>query len=219
MRRRDLIAALSVALWPGLGRAGVQRLPLSRAFPMLDFYLALPAAERDRFSFVYLLLRDRKPAPDGRAAFVDATGVRTPVTLGPDGAVQLLPTLAQLKSKTVFEVDGDDQFVLEPLAAIAPAVRIEVSELAASLAQLNAALAKFARAQGGDIAKLTTAYFAGAATGAAVLADGSSKPLSVFNFQALGPTPYFAPGKAGGAVAITLDKPPSRIVLAGPPNR
>ncbi len=185
---------------------------------MLDFYLALPEAERDRFSLVYLLLRGRKPAQDGRAAFVDAAGVRIPVRLGPDGAVQTLPTLAQLKSKTVLEIDGGDyEFVLEPLAAIAPTARIDVKELAASLAQLNAALAKFARGQGGDVAKLTTAYFAGAASGEAILADGSSKHLSVFNFQALGPTPYFAPGKAPSVVAVTLDKPASRIVLAGPP--
>jgi hypothetical protein len=220
MRRRDLIAALGVALWPGLGRAGERRLPLSEAFVMLDSYLALPPAERDQFSFAYRILQGKKPASGARAAFVDKAGARTPVTLSADGTVQTLPTLAQLKSKAVFEIDGGDyQFVLEPLAAIAPATRISVSDLAASLAQLNVAIAKFARDQGAEIAKLTTAYFPGVVAGAAVLADGSSKPLSVFDFQALGPTPYFEPRKAPGAIAVTLDKPPSRIVLAGPPIR
>ncbi len=220
MRRRDLIAAMSVAFWPGLARAGVQRLPLSEAFVMLDSYLALPPAERDRFSFAYRLMRSKKPAPGARAAFVDKAGARTPVALSPDGTVQNLPTLAQLKSKAVFELDGDDyQFVLEPLAAIAPDTRIDVSNLAASLAQLNAAVAKFARDEGAETAQLTTAYFPGVVAGAAVFADGSSKPLSVFDFKALGPTPYFEPRKAPGAIAVTLDKPPSRIVLAGPPRR
>ena len=218
MRRRDLIAALGVALWPGLGRAGAQRLPLSEAFVMLDSYLALPPTERDRFSFAYRLMQGKKPAPNARAAFVDKAGARTPVTVSPDGTMLTLPTLAQLKSKAMFEIDGDYQFVLEPLAAIAPATRIDVSNLAASLAQLNTAIAKFARDQGAEIAKLTTAYFPGVGAGAAVLADGSSKPLSVFDFQALGPTPYFEPRKAPAAVAVTLDKPPSRIVLAGPPR-
>jgi hypothetical protein len=220
MRRRDLIAALGVALWPGLGRAGAQRLTLSEAFVMLDSYLALPPAERDRFSFAYRIMQGKKPAPNARAAFVDKAGARTPVTLSPDGTMLTLPTLAQLKSKAMFEIDGDNyQFVLEPLAAIAPAARIDVNDLAASLAQLNAAVAKFARAQGADIAKLTTAYFPGVVAGAAVLASGSSKPLSVFDFQALGPTPYFEPGKAPAAIAVTFDKPPARIVLAGPPRR
>ena len=139
MRRRDLIAALGVALWPGLGRAGAQRLTLSEAFVMLDSYLALPPAERDRFSFAYRIMQGKKPAPNARAAFVDKAGARTPVTLSPDGTMLTLPTLAQLKSKAMFEIDGDNyQFVLEPLAAIAPAARIDVNDLAASLAQLNA---------------------------------------------------------------------------------
>lgn len=220
MRRRNFIAALGVFLWPGLGRAAVQRLPLSEAFLMLDAYLALPPAERDRFSFAYRLMQRKKPAPGARAAFVDKAGARTPVLVGPDGTVQTLPTLDQLKSKGVFEIDGGDyQFVLEPLAAIAPATRIDVGSLVASLAQLNAAIAKFARDQRAEVAKLTTAYFPGVAAGAAVLADGSSKPLSVFDFEALGPTPYFAPAKAPGAVAVTFDRSPSRIVLAGPPTR
>ena len=220
MRRRHLIAALGVALLPGLGRAGVQRLALSDAFLMLDSYLALPPGERDKFSFAYRLMRDKKPAPGARAAFVDkATGARTAVALSPDATVQTLPTLAQMKSKTVFEIDGGDyQFVLEPLAAIEPAARIAVGDLTASLAQLNAAIAKFARVQGAEVAKLTIAYFPGVAAGAAVLADGSSKLLPVFAFEALGPTPYFEPRKAPGAVAVTFDKPPSRIVLAGPPS-
>ena len=219
MRRRDLVAALGVALWPGLGRAAVQRVPLAEAFLMLDSYLALPPAERDRFSFAYRLMRGKKPAPEARAALVDKAGARTAVTLSPDGTVQTLPTLDQLKNKGVFEIDGGDyQFVLEPLAAVAPATRIDVSDLSASLAQLNAAIAKFARDQGAEVAKLTTAYFPGVAAGSAVLADGSAKPLSVFDFEALGATPYLDFRKATGAIAVTFAARPSRVVLAGPPR-
>jgi hypothetical protein len=78
MRRRDLIAALGVVFWPGLGRAGQQRLALSEAFVMLDPYLTLPPAQRDRFSFAYRIMREKKPAPGARAAFVDTTGARIP---------------------------------------------------------------------------------------------------------------------------------------------
>jgi hypothetical protein len=219
MRRRHLLASLgAAALWPALARAAVQRVPLSEAFLMLDSYLALPATERDRFSFAYRVMRNNKPAPGAQAVFVDPAGARTPVVLSADGTVETLPTLAQIKSKAVFEIDGADyQFVLEPLAAIAPATRIGVPDLTASLAQLNAAIGKFA--DGADVAQLTAAYFPDAGAGAAILAGGGAKPLAVFNFQALGPTPYFEPRKAPGALALTFDKPPSRIVLAGPPGR
>jgi hypothetical protein len=221
MHRRRLLTALAglagLALAPATGRAAARRIPLADVFPMLDQYLALPPAARDRFSIAYLAFRDKKPAPDARAAVIGADAARRPLVADAAGALGPLPTLAELKGKTWFEFDGAPfQFSLELRAALAPSSRIAVADLTAALTQVNAAIARFA--DGETVARLTAIYFPDAGDGAAALASGATQPLQVFTFQTLGRTAYFEPGKAPTATAVTLARAPSRIILAGRPK-
>jgi hypothetical protein len=219
MDRRFAMACLAASfLAPSAALASPHRVPATDALLMLDSYLALPPAERDRFSFVYRVMRDDKPAADARATLVTADGARIPFVIEPDGTIANLPTLEQLKHKAMFETDGRElSFLLEPRATIAPSTRIAVGDLVQAMAQLNAAIARFAGAYSGQVDKLTAAFFPDAGEGQAVLADGSSRPLPTFKFKALGKTAYFEQRRAPGAVAVTFAQPPSRIILSPPP--
>jgi hypothetical protein len=222
MHRRSLLAALgstalgSAALAPGLARAA-PRVALTDAFLMLQPYLQLPPAARDRFSFAYRAMRRDKPAPDAKATILAPDGTKTPLGLDAEGWVVALPTLEALKSKAQFQIDGPDfGFEIEPRAAIAPAPRIAIADLAAALAQLNAAIAKFS--EGAGVAPLTCAYFPGA-TGAALDAAGATAKAipTTSAFKGLGPTFYLEPRRVPATAAVTFATPPSRVILARPP--
>ena len=218
MHRRSLLAALGAAvLAPGLARAA-PRVPLTDAFLMLETYLKLPPAARDRFSFAYRAIRNSRPAPDAKATIIGADGARAPLGLDGEGWVVALPTLEVLTSKAQFQIDGPDfGFEIEPRAAIAPAPRIAVADLTASLAQLNGAIAK--AAEGAQVAPITCAYFPGAAGAALDDGGGAAKPLaSTAAFKGLGPTFYVEPRRVPANAAITFATPPSRIILAGAPR-
>jgi hypothetical protein len=231
LQRRALIAGIAAAisapalaasalLSPAPARARVTRIALADAFLLLDAYLALKPAERDRFFLAYRAVRGGKPAPDADARIVHGDRTSTPVRVDADGWVTQLPTLDQLKGRETFEVDGPAfDMALELRATLAPADRLPVSELAATLAQVNAALVTFADGDSGAVGRLTCIYFPDAGAGRAILADGGERPLPAFDFKLIGPTPYFEPYRLPQASAVALDKPPSRILLAGPPRR
>jgi hypothetical protein len=219
-RRRLLTSAAALAatgLAPPLARAAPQRVALADAFLLLDSYLALPPAQRDRFHIAYLARRGAKPAPDAQAAIVAADGTRTPLVFAADGLVTNLPTLEELKSQAKFETVGPAfGFALEMRASVEPADRYDLAALSEALAQVNAAVAKFA--QGAAVGKLTYVYFPDAGAGRVIFADGHAAPLAVFTFPSLGPVPYLEPRKAAGGQAVVLDKPPTRVMLAGAPR-
>ena len=82
--RRALLAAGAAALASpilagrGLARPAVTRIPLEDAFLLLDYYLALKPAERDRFYPAYRAVRDKKPTADVAARIVHRDGTSTP---------------------------------------------------------------------------------------------------------------------------------------------
>jgi prepilin-type processing-associated H-X9-DG protein len=219
MHRRRLLAALAAsALAPGLASAAPPRVTLGEGFWLLADYLALPPERRDLFHLAYLARRSAVPAPDAQAVMVAADGTRTPFVFAADGLVTNLPTLDQLKSKAKFETVGPAfSIALEMRASIVAADRYDIAALTLALTQVNAAVAKFA--YGEAVGRLTAVYFPDAGMGHATFADGHVAPLPVFTFPGLGPVPYLEPRKLAGAQAVQLDKPPSRILLAGPPRR
>jgi hypothetical protein len=225
MRRRHLLALIAAAsaapiLAPAAALADDQRTPLAKAFPMLEAYLGVPAAERSRFYLAYRAVRDRKPAADPRAAIVGPNGAAAPLAFDRLGfLVTRLPSLAELKAGGQFVTAGQP-FKLQPEArcAIRPSTRIDAAELAAALAQANAAIAKAAGPLAGLIPKMTTTFFPDAAGARAVLADNRETPLPVFNVPAMGAIAYFEPAKTAGAKAVVFAKPPSRVLLGGHPK-
>src|SRR5262249_7289440 len=107
---------------------------------------------------------------------------------------------------------------LELRAAMPPSTRIDAAELSATLAQLNAAIAKVAGALGALVPKMTAAYFPDAGGGHAVMADGRESPLPVVNVPIVGPIAFFEPARVAGAKAVVFAKAPSRILLGGHPK-
>ena len=219
MRRRDLLAFIAAAVAAPLpALADDQRVALAKAFPMLEQYLGVPAAERSRFYLSYRAVRDKRPTSDAHGAIV-AGGAAVPLAFDHAGFVTHLPSLAELKSNADLVMTGAPfKLQLEARCAIAPSTHIDPNELAAALAQANAAVAKIAGPMAAIIPKLTAAFFPDAGGGHALFADGHQAPLAVFNAPALGPVPFFEPGKAAGAKAVLLTKAPSRILLGGHPK-
>ena len=221
LQRRVVLAGLTAVLAaPARAFAGVTRITLAEAFLLLDSYLALKPAERDRFFLAYRALRNGKPAPDAKARIVHRDrSPSTPVALDADGWVTALPTLEQIRRRDLFEVDGPPfDFALELRAVMASAERLAASELAATLGQVNAAIVSMAEGDAGAIGRLTCIYFPDAGSGRAILEGGAEQPLKSFDFKLIGTTPYFEPRSLPHATAIALAKAPSRILLAGPPH-
>ncbi len=221
MQRRALIAGIAAALAAPAAPAWarVTRIGLADAFLLLDAYLALKPAERDRFVLAYRAVRGGKPAPDANARIVHRDRTSTPLALDADGWVTQLPTLDELRASETFEVDGPAfDMSMELRATLAPADRLPVGELTATLAQVNAAIVTFAGDNSSAVGRLTCIYFPDAGAGRAILADGGERPLPSFNFKLIGPTPYFEPSRLPPATAVALERPPSRILLAGPPR-
>jgi hypothetical protein len=218
-RRQLLLVALAAVAAPGVGLADVQRTPLSKAFNLLDVYLALPPGERNRFYLAYRAMANKRPDPGAAATIVEANGVRTPLPFDRAGNVLRLPTLAELKSAAVLEVaDPALKLGLELRAAIAPSTRVDVAALSLAMAQVNAAVAKIAGPLALMAPKLTCAFFPDSGGGSALMADGRSAPLPVFPAPAIGPVPYFDAAASAGARAVLLTRAPSRILLGAHPK-
>jgi len=220
MRRRSLLLALAAAAAvPGAALADVQRIPLVKAFNLLDVYLGLPPAERTRFYLAYRALKDKRPDPAARATIVTANGARTPVVLDGAGLVLHLPTLAELKSAAVLEVEDPTlRLGLELRPVIALSTRVDVGALVLAMAQVNAAVAKLAGPLSIVAPKLTCAYFPDSGGGSALLADGRTTPLPVTPAPFIGPVPYFDSAAAAGARTVLLARTPSRILLGAHPK-
>jgi hypothetical protein len=221
MRRRELIALVAAATAaPTVALADDQRVALSKAFPMLEAYLGVPAGERSRFYLAYRATRDKRPVSDARATIVGAGGAAIPLAFDRAGFLTTrLPSLAELKGPGQFVIAGQT-FKLAPEArcAIAPSTHIDVAELAAALVQANAAIAKAAGPAAMLIPKMTAAYFPDAGGGRIVLADGREGPLPAVNVPTMGPISYFEPAKAAGAKAVVFAKAPSRVLIGGRPK-
>jgi hypothetical protein len=220
MHRRHLLHSLAaVAAVPGAALADVQRIPLTKAFSLLDVYLGLPPAERSRFYLAYRALRDKRPDPGASATIVVPGGARIPLSLDRAGEVLSLPNLAMLKSAAVLETaDPGLRLGLELRAAIAPSTRIDVGALVLAMAQVNAAVAKIAGPLSLVAPKLTCAYFPDSGAGSAVLPDGRTAPLPVFPAPLIGPVPYFEPASAAAVRTVVLARAPSRILLGAHPK-
>jgi len=221
MRRRELLAFIAAAAAaPTAAFADDQRVALSKAFPMLEAYLGVPAAQRSRFYLAYRATRDRRPLSDAKAAIVTPSGASVPLAFDRAGFLTTrLPSLAELKGAGQFVIAGQP-FKLAPEArcAIAPSTHIDAAELVAALTQANAAIAKVAGPAAMLIPKMTATYFPDAAGGRAALADGHETPLPVVNVPSIGPIAFFEPARAAGTRAVVFARAPSRVLLGGHPK-
>jgi hypothetical protein len=219
LQRRHLLAVLAagLAVGPSLAIADqAQRIPLGKAFKYLDFYLALPPRLRSKFYLVFNALRNERPAPDLRLAIV-GQGPPQPLPLDASAQVTRLPTLAQLKSDDALQVwgAGPFRFATEIRPDVAPATRLDVGQLDASLSQVTAALIHIAGPFPAMAPKFNTVVFPDAGAGQAIFADGHAAPLPITHaYKNLGPTPYLPTDAMPGARTVMLARTPSRLLLA-----
>jgi hypothetical protein len=212
MDRRGLMLGLALAAMPALAWAEPKPpIKLSKVFPFLDKYLALPPGERNRFVLSYTFMIDGKPATGLRAAIVEADGRRAPLAFAPDGHVQRLPNAAQLASANlVVDVPAATKMGvrlgLEPL--IAPAQELSAHDLELSLAQANAGMAKAGGLIAFALPKLSGVSFPGAGSGKARLANGAEVPLPVAEGA-----PFYDPKAFKGAATIVLARVPARLAF------
>ena len=202
MDRRRLLLGLALAAVPQLAMAGTKPpVPLSKVFVFLDKYLALPAAERNRFGPVYALMVDDKPAPGLKAMILEADG--------PDGRPKVLPTLAQLQTAKL-EVDVPATAKMGINLSIVPLLPLtqdlSAKDLDLAIAQANRGVSSIAGPMRFAAPKLKAVGFVGAGSGTLRFADGKETPLRLSNG-----VPIYDPKLAKGAVAVVLARAPSKL--------
>lgn len=203
-----LIAGPSLVSSPGLAEAK-PAVKLSKVFPFLDKYLALPGAERNHFTLTYRFLADGKPAAGLKAVIIEADGRRMPLTFTAEGRPSRLPTSAELNSAS-FQAETDAatklgvQMDILPLLPLTPEYR--VSELDLAINQTNAGIAKSAGMLGFAAPKMNGIVFLGAGAGRAKLSNGKELILPVVKGASV-----YDPKVIVGAISIQLVKAPSRL--------
>lgn len=222
MRRRQVLGFLAIAAsTPQVAFADAKTVSIDKAFPYLSAYLAMPVADRSQFYLAFRAYRDKHPVAGVAAAIVAANGARTPIAFDRAGIVTTrLPDLAVLKSGALIEFDSAP-FELGPelRCATPPATHVDVHDLTLALAQVNAAVVKFAGALSFVIPKFTTAYFPDAGAAQALMADGRTAALPAFSWPAVGAVSYIEPATLTGARTVVFARPPSRILLGGHPKK
>lgn len=212
-RRFVLIAAAVLALATAAAAPPEKSVPVSKAFPYLETYLKMPAAERSRFTLGYFLTIGGKPATNVNVWLVDG-GKRTPVPIGADGIVIRTPNLGELErnATVVLGASPDTKFGLqlqiEPL--VPRGVEMDAPALSLAAVQADAAVHKAAGLLGFAAPHLTRIYFKGSSGGEAVFADGHAVKLSVLK----GFT-FYDTETERGAKTIRFTKAPT-LAMIGP---
>jgi hypothetical protein len=219
--RRDALQGLAAMISGGglaTGLAGVAQaadklVPIGKLFPFLDVYLDIQPIQRTRFALAYRLRVDDK-APGGvELTQVSPAGARSPIPMAADGRLLRLPTLAELKAKTMVEIKappGKHRFrmITDMVARVAPATTLDAADLNAAIGQCQAAIRSKAGVLGFAAPKIKRVVFTGAGSGTAVNAQGVGRPLPV-----QGGFPAYDPEQMPGIVSVKLARAPSQIIL------
>lgn len=214
-RRRLVAAVAAAALVAGPAFAADPRegVPARKLFPFYDLYLSIPAADRSRFIMAYYLRSNGRPATGVTLTLVSAGGARSPIPVGPDGRLLKTPTPADLKDGKVVvaKANPGDKFQLsmelQPVTRMAEVV--PAAEVAAAVAQCRAAIKAKAGVIGFAAPKIEQVVFAGVPSGLAVMADGKTAPLPLFEGM-----PAYNPTVLAGATSLKFPKAPGRALLA-----
>ena len=217
MRRVTLMAAAALAALatPGLSAAETgmksREVEASKVFAYLDTYLALPPDQRSGFALSYRFKAPGAQTPPRLYLLRGAEQIVLPIA--PDGRVELLPALADLKARAHVLMQAPegvkvsetlDLMATQPLRADYAATDFNVG-----LEQVNRAVKKIAGPFSLMAPKMTKVVFVGAGSGEIIDAAGHASPLPV---GADGPA--FSPMTTPGARAIRLAHAPVRIAFA-----
>ncbi len=212
-RRFVLIAAAVLAFATTAATPAEKSVPTGKAFPYLENYLRLPAAERSHFTVGYFLTIGGKPAAGVKAWLIDGAK-RTPMTVGADGRVLRTPNLGELERKAMVLFDAPPQtkfglqLQIEPL--VTRGAEMDAQALALATVQADAAVRKAAGVLGFAAPHMTRVYFKDSTGGEAVFADGHAVKLGVLKSFA-----FYDIDTEHGAKTIRFTKPPS-LAMIGP---
>lgn len=210
------LAALLPLSLAGEAFAKSKAIEIGKLFPYLDLYLGIPASDRTKFTIAYFY-RIEAGGPM-TMTLVGADGTRTPLPLGPDGRVNRLPTLADIKAKAKIEMAAPDgskfKGQIMMLARVAPAAAMSATDLAAAISQCQLAIKAKAGLIGFAAPKIKRVVLHGAGSGTAIDANGVSKPLPV-----TAGAPSYDPELMPGIVTLKLARAPSRIELDERPKK
>lgn len=210
------LAALLPLSIAGEAFAKSKAVEAGKLFPYLDLFLSIPAADRTKFTLAYFY----KVQSGGPLAFtmISPGGVRTPLPIGPDGRVNRLPTLAELKAKPTVEMNAPEGSKFKGgmmmLARMAPAATLDAVELNATIAQCQRAIKAKAGLIGFAVPKIKRVVLHGAGSGTAIDAKGAARPLPV-----TAGAPSYDPELMPGIVTLKLARAPSRIELDERPKK
>lgn len=204
-------AALIPALIPAVAHADERTVPLTKGFPYLKEYWALPPGERSHFVLAYYVELDGRIANGVTAAILDGAQ-RTALSFDALGKITPLPGADLMRRDAQLRVvwpAGHKMAVnmrLEPTAR--PATVLSAPDLALAVAQGAKALKKVAGPLGLVVPRLTKVGLFGAPRGEAVSADGTAVALP----QKDGAL-YFVPADHPRATSLRLAGAPSRLQL------
>jgi hypothetical protein len=138
---------------------------------------------------------------------------RAPITAGPGGRVERLPTLAQLSAKRPLVFEGlpstakiGVSLSIEP--TLRPAAELPAAELAAAVAQAGRGAKKAAGLMRVAVPKMEGVRLVGAQGAEAVMADGRAVPLPVEKGA-----PVFRPSQHPTAQLIRSRTPPWQLQI------
>jgi hypothetical protein len=212
LRRLAIASALIFGL-AGAAWAEPQLLALDKMFPFLQGYLGLPSTERTRFVMSYRLVGDSAGLQTVHLALVEKGGA-TPIALGPDGRLSLLPTLQQFHDKAQVSIEAAKGVRLGLALSVEPTVRpsqeMAAADLAATVVQAQAGERKVAGVLAFAAPKLTRIAFDGVKSGEAVGPDGQAQPLPLVKGR-----PVFDPVALKGAKTVRFPAAPTRAELIG----
>lgn len=214
-----IVAAAGLCLMAGTAVAQTavetQTIPAAKLFPFLDTYLNIPAAQRDHFRMEYALVGG--PASNARLTLKRPSGDMA-VALAADGRILTEPSLADLKDAKVVMVTPKGSHYgisLRIVASETPAQVMDVAPLKLGIDQARTAAKKAAGLMSMVVPDFQTVCFAGAGSGSATLADGSSVALRITappsNPKWL--NPCLTPADIPQARRVTLAHVPSSILI------
>lgn len=195
--------------------AAKAEMPADQLFSFLGRYYAIPARERDRFTLSYCLLIDGHRAP-GRFT-LEVGAERKPLNLDSAGCVQQLPGPQDLAHHATVIMEDNVAAGKHELAVniglralIQPSREIRAAACVSAIAQAEAGV-KSALALLGIDPKIRRAGFPGAGAGVAILSDGRSIPLPLWNGF-----PVFDPAEITTAQTIRLEREPTAVIFPDP---
>lgn len=214
--RRAFVGAAAIALvaGPALAADAPGTVAAKKLYPFLELYLSIPPADRSKFVMAYYLRSKGKPATGVTLTLISAGGARSVIPIGADGRLLKTPTLADLKDGKVAitKADAADKFQLnmelQPVARMAQTV--PAAEVAASIAQCRAAIKAKAGVIGFAAPKIEQVTFAGVTSGTAVMMDGATVALPLFEGM-----PAYNPTAMANVASLKFPKAPSRALLLG----